>query len=420
MNIFNQGAFGAKQSPFIYRDQATLEIRSGGGCISIFGLPFLLSGLFVLQLPFGLIPVNSSSDTPSSLFVILFGAVFTLAGTVLVFGRAGIILDRSRGRIVQWYGLLVPLKRTEYLMDAIDQVEMNFSSGDSDSPATWPIKLSGRSMTRPIAVSQPTSFTEARQLAEELSRFLQKPLVDTSTGERIIRDSGHLNESYRDRMRRTDKAAGILPPEPSGMRSRVERTGEGLVIHIPENTNKRLHYIPLVFSLIFAIGVTWFFLPSILRSDISDLIRYIILGFLGLFIILPLLSALRTFHQLKKDFERITVTRAFLRVETMKQGKKTITEIPADELEDLVAPARQGIINAIEVPGIKKVPLGDTGTPRMPDGRPVPRLLLSLMKMVSSKGIIARSDKIEVALAAGLDEAEVVWLFALIRKTITE
>ncbi|HOU52021.1 MAG TPA: hypothetical protein PLR10_12475, partial [Smithella sp.] len=59
-------------------------------------------------------------------------------------------------------------------------------------------------------------------------------------------------------------------------------------------------------------------------------------------------------------------------------------------------------------------------TPRMPDGRPVPRLLSSLMKMAGSKGIIARSDKTEVELAAGLDEAEVAWLFALIRKTITE
>ncbi|HQI73962.1 MAG TPA: hypothetical protein PLM65_12470, partial [Smithella sp.] len=76
--------------------------------------------------------------------------------------------------------------------------------------------------------------------------------------------------------------------------------------------------------------------------------------------------------------------------------------------------------NIIEVSGMKKVPLGDTGTPRMPDGRPVPRLLSSLMKMAGSKGIIARSDKTEVELAAGLDEAEVAWLFALIRKTITE
>ena len=421
MIMINSTPVGTEKSPFTYKDQATLEIRSGGGCLSIFGLLFLLSGLFVMQLPFGLIPVSKPSDIPSSLFVILFGAVFTLVGAVLVFGRAGIILDRARGRVVQWYGLLAPLKKTEYLMDAVDQVEMNFSSGDSDSPATWPIKLSGGSMTKPIAVSQPTSFTEARQLAEELARFLQKPLVDTSTGERIIRDPGHLNESYRDRMRRTGEPVIALPPEPSIKRSQVEQTGDGLTIHIAPTPRTGVQHIAVFLSVIFAAGVAWFFIPVVLLSQMPELVRYIILGFLVFFfIVMPVSSAFRTFHRLRKEFERITVTKAFLRVEKMKQGKLTKTEIPTDELEDLVAPTRQGIINTIEVPGMKNTPLGDTGTPRMPDGRPAPGLLLSLMKMMGSKGIIARSDKTEVELATGLDEAEVAWLFALIRKTIME
>ena len=77
-------------------------------------------------------------------------------------------------------------------------------------------------------------------------------------------------------------------------------------------------------------------------------------------------------------------------------------------------------MDTIEVPGMKKVPLGNTGTPRMPDGRPVPRFLLSLVKMTGSRGIIARSDKTVVEFAGGLDEAEVAYLFALIRKTIAE
>ena len=54
----------------------------------------------------------------------------------------------------------------------------------------------------------------------------------------------------------------------------------------------------------------------------------------------------------------------------------------------------------------------------MPDGRPVPRFLLSLIKMAGSRGITARSDKAVVEFAGGLDEAEVAYLFALIRKTI--
>ena len=89
-----------------------------------------------------------------------------------MFGRSGIILDRSRGRVIQWYGLLVPMKRNEYLLDSVDQVEMNFSPGDSDSPATWPITLSGRSIAKSLSIVQPPSL-EARKVAEELSRFCE-------------------------------------------------------------------------------------------------------------------------------------------------------------------------------------------------------------------------------------------------------
>ncbi|NTV54815.1 MAG: hypothetical protein HGA73_05065, partial [Syntrophaceae bacterium] len=47
-----------------------------------------------------------------------------------------------------------------------------------------------------------------------------------------------------------------------------------------------------------------------------------------------------------------------------------------------------------------------------------PRFILSLMKMAGSRGVTARSDKAVVEFAGGLDEAEVVYLFAIIRKTI--
>ncbi len=150
-----------------------------------------------------------------------------------------------------------------------------------------------------------------------------------------------------------------------------------------------------------------------------DWIRYFFLGFIGLFFIAgPVVSALLSVLRLKNQFERITVTKAFLRVEALKQGKRSTVEIPVDELEDLVAPTVRSVMDTIEVPGTKKISLGNTGTPRMPDGRPVPRFLLSLMKMTGSRGIIARSDKAVAEFAGGLDEAEVAYLFALIRKTV--
>ncbi|MGE5789958.1 MAG: hypothetical protein ACM33C_03745 [Syntrophaceae bacterium] len=419
MGFINRARMGGKNAPFYYRDAGTLEFRSGGGCLSIFGLPFLLAGLFVMQIPFGIIPLEGSPGPLPSVFVVLFGSVFAAVGAGLVFGRSGVILDRGRGRITQWYGLLVPMKRTETMLDAIRQVEMNFSAGDSDSAATWPVCLSGEGIAKPIVVVQPVEFAEARQVAEELSRFLRKPLADSSTGERVTRDPDHLDEAYRDRARRTGEAAAGVPSEPPGMRTRVERTGDGYVFHIPGPPISGLHYIPVLFPVAFAGAVAWFFLPAILTLPMPDFIRYVVLGFIGLFFIAgPVVSALLNVLRLKNQFERVTVTKAFLRVEALKQGKRSVVEIPVDELEDLVAPATRSLMETIEVPGVKKVPLGNTGTPRMPDGRPIPRFLLSLMKMKGAKGITARSDKAVVEFAVGLDEAEVAYLFALTRKTI--
>lgn len=425
MNPNDAFGTGRGKSPLIYRDQSIVEIRSGGGCLSLFGLPFLLAGLFVMQIPLGIIPVQGGPSGPSgpwfSVFLILFGSVFAAVGAVLVFGRSGVIVDRGRGSITQWHGLLVPMKRSVYLLDSVRQVEMAYTSGDSDTAATWPISLSGEGIVKPISILQPASFIEARQAAEELSRFLQKPLMDSSAGERVVRDPGHLDESYRDRLRRSGEAVATLPPEPPGKRSQLERTADGFILYIPAAPVGGVRFLSLIFPLLFAAMAAWFFLPAILTLPMPDFIRYIFLGFIGLFFIAgPAGSAVSRAFRLKRQFERITLTRDMLRVEALKEGKHTTVEIPLSELEDLAASTLRGTMDAIEVPGMKKVPLGDMGSTRMPDGRPVPRFLLSLMKMVGSKGIIARSDKAVVEFAQGLDEVEVAWIFALIRKKIGE
>lgn len=420
MRVLKQAAAGSGRRPFFYRDAGTLEFRSGGGCLTLFGLPFLLAGLFVVQIPLGLLPLEERPEGPLvSALVILLGSVFALVGAALVFGRSGVILDRGRGRIVRWWGLLVPMKREETMLDAVRQVEMDFSRGDSDSADTWPVKLSGEGIPKPIAVAQPAKFAEARRIAEELARFLHKPLVDRSTGEKVTRDAGHLDESWRDRVRKTQGHAAPMPPQPPGMRSRVERTAGGYIFHIPGPPLVWYHFIPVLFPIVFAGFVAWFFLPALLAVPIPDWIRFFFLGFAGLFLIAaPVVSSLLSLLRLKNQFERVTVTKAFLRVEALKQGKRSTVEIPVDELEDLVAPTAKPLMDSVEVPGMKKVPLGETGTPRMPDGRPVPRFLLTVMKMAGSRGITARSDRAVVEFAAGLDEAETAYLFALTRKTI--
>jgi hypothetical protein len=182
-----------------------------------------------------------------------------------------------------------------------------------------------------------------------------------------------------------------------------------LIIQIPAPVKSGVNDIPIFISLVFTGLIAWFFLPPLFLLPMPDLIRYIFLGFIGLFFIAgPVVSALRQMSHLKNQFERIIVTKDILRVQSLRQGKSTMIEIPIIELEDLVAPTIRRGIGTIKASGMKKAFLGDTGSPRMPDGRPLPRFILSIMKMVSAKGIIARSDKAIIEFAGDSDEAEVV------------
>jgi hypothetical protein len=69
-----------------YTDQGDpdlLVFQSGGGLLALFGLPFLLTGLFVIALTLGL--VNIQGEVPPLYFGLPFGGIFAAVGTAVVF-----------------------------------------------------------------------------------------------------------------------------------------------------------------------------------------------------------------------------------------------------------------------------------------------------------------------------------------------
>ena len=87
-------------------DPDILMTRRGGGPAIIFGVVFLLTGGLVTGLSF-----KVTGETPWYVPAI-FGAVFLLIGAALTFGRNGIVIDRKKGMMVHWLGLMVPMKKT--------------------------------------------------------------------------------------------------------------------------------------------------------------------------------------------------------------------------------------------------------------------------------------------------------------------
>ena len=52
-------------SRFDYSAPDRLQIREGGGCLSLFGLPFFAAGVFLLLTAMGVVPVKGSENLES-------------------------------------------------------------------------------------------------------------------------------------------------------------------------------------------------------------------------------------------------------------------------------------------------------------------------------------------------------------------
>ena len=206
------------------------------------------------------------------------------------------------------------------------------------------------------------------------------------------------------------------------MRTKIEQTADGVILSIPATLFGPARFVRVVVPLVIAVVAAFLFLPGLLSLPAPPLIHYLIIGFVILFaVLLPIVSALRFFAGASGRTTRVTVTRAMLRVEEGGGGKAKTTEIPAAELEELEYADRRSALKGIEIPGMKKLKdFGDTGTPRLPDGRPVPKILLALMRLVPSQGITARSDRVAVNFGRGLPDDELAYLYALIRKILTD
>ena len=204
-------------------DPEIWEAKSSGHVgLFIFGLPFLLAGLFVMSQPLGLVPAEGN---PGPWYMLVpFGSIFALVGLGLMTGRRGIIIDRRRHRVVKWYGLLVPMMRTEHMIVLCDRLDVSreVRTSDDSTQIVYPVRIEGNAQEKPVCIEEPLDYQQARATAESLARFLGLPVVDRSSGQEVVREPDRLDESLRERARRTGEeiADAAVPPQ---MRSTLQQ-----------------------------------------------------------------------------------------------------------------------------------------------------------------------------------------------------
>jgi len=387
----------------------------------VFGLPFLIVGIFTTLIGFGILPVQNSSSELRRLMLLWMGLPFLAAGGVLVFGRRSTIFDVGQRRVTRSWSLVMPLRREERSLDEFAAVLLAFES-ESDSADSYPVRLKAR-FGKDLAVYSSTKFEESRERAEFLARFFRLDLEDRSTDRALVVSPDHVGETLQQRLR-----SGQLQPErlvrPMSMRTQVDESAVALRLVIPG----RRAAAPFVAAAAIPILLALFLVPPLMRlhrrTDTPDTVQAILLASLvfvfGVFPLLGMIFAVLTSMRSKTV---VTASPAEMVIERLGAWRAQKTRIAAEDIlaldyssvdDKLASLRRPGGESAVDVNAMEKAQAisafasSDRGS----------RLLGLLKKLVPSKGIIVKSRHGLFAFGERLSGEELQYLQSLITRAL--
>ena len=163
------------------------------------GLAVLPFGLFVLLCSLGVIPSDGPMAVGNRIAGIVVGLFFTALGGIPVLGRGGMEIDRGTGCFRQWFSLL--FWRNSWERDLSEftgvtltrrPVKTHGRHGVRAQTFEHCVYLTGDGVKREEITPGLGDYGECRELAEELARFLQYPLIDKSSGEVVVQSPEEL------------------------------------------------------------------------------------------------------------------------------------------------------------------------------------------------------------------------------------
>jgi hypothetical protein len=376
-------------------DPDQIVYRSGGGCLAVFGLPFLAAGLAVLTMPLWGIPLkDSKTGKPMPwFFSLVMGVPFTAVGVGLVFGRGGKVLDRRAGTLTTWWGLLVPWKMTTRPLSDFASVSISreVRRTKNSSYTVYPVRLDSGERTG-LTLEEPRDTSQARRLGEDAAKFLNVRLVDRSLGDAIVREAVELDESLRERARRTGERPP-LPEPPPACRASHQVVGDALVFDLPAPGFRIGNVFAMAFGLLIPLVVVGIFVGAILPDkQMPSEMKLVLALVLGVFCVLaPLFFTWAGSIRSARARTQVEVSPDVLRVRMQGLFREQVTEIPTSELEELQIIHQTGAVSS----------RGQISFPR------------------GSEVILARSDRTSVTFGVGLSRPELEWIKAVIENVVT-
>jgi len=298
---------------FVQTSDHLLEMKTGGGCVSLFGLPFFGAGLFMLLITIGLIPLSNASDMPWWSWLVLggMGIIFSGVGGALVFGRSWHTIDRRQMRIWIAKGLLKPMRSSSYDLHLFNKVVLRYEKGDSDTADKYPVALSSSQSMPDLVLLNASSYGQGRSQASLIGEFLGFEVLDGSSGN--VQPLQNVAAPFQ---------PGARPPAPSRpgfeLRESLEELYVGVYSKGISKAKMGCGMIPLVIFLIFA----WNFLGILWSPGTPVFVRVFFLSFLGIFFVLfPLLEMLKSIRRRGRPVQELRIGKAGLELSESATNK---------------------------------------------------------------------------------------------------
>jgi len=396
-----------------------LQIREGGGCMSVFGLPFFGAGVFMFLTLAGVVPVSNANEVPAFTWPVLalLAIAFTTVGGGLVFGRSWTTLDRAERQLVKQMGLLVSLREHTHTLVGYTTVTLGFVQGDSDTVDKFPIALSGHA--RPdLPICSFTTYPQARECLKAIASHLQLEIEDATTDHPVRLTVSQLDIPLRRRPRDGAPPADIVRP-PDARSGVTWEMGEATIV-IPSRPLRALTLatalVPIAILLAIGPPLSTFFK----QTRTPDPIGWIFLGFLALFFaVLPTSVIVGSFLRSRRGATIVEVSRERLRI--LERGiwrTRTIASIDSDEILDVDYSSRESSTasarRAAEQQAFQAYPSAShTVSPR------VERIVSALARFAQGKGVTVKSRSGITTFGQGLDDEEIRYLHSVVRRAIT-
>ncbi len=400
-----------------------LQIREGGGCMSVFGVPFFAAGVFVALTVVGVVPVSNAGQLHALEWglLIVMAVAFTTVGGALVFGRSWTTLDRAQREMSKQWGLIVPLRERTAPLDGYSAVRLDFVQGDSDTADQFPIAL--KAHTAPdLRLCNFNAYAPARECARAVAEYLRLEVEDATTDHPVRLSATQIDVPLQKQPRRED---GLQPDvdRPPGARSQVTRKTGTVTIVIPMRPLRGLALglvlaaglIPITIAVAIGPSLVTFFRDTRTPGPVA----WVFLGFLTLFFgVVPTMTIVNGFLRSRRGATIIEASKQGLRIpERGAWRTRTLASIDAADILDVDYSSHESSVASAKRAAVQQVlqshPSADTTvSPR------VERVLVTLARFGKGKGVTVKARTGLTTFGAGLDDAEVRYLHSVVRRTL--